>query len=146
MRYIVLVFNRVYWFLTKVRNQSPFLGAVILVTLLIGASFLNLLLAFYAFRPEPMIINNGAGFLILGILFILTYWFSTKKRDLIEAPRVESSKLQNWIVALLFISTAIAHSLLANINREKIFNHMDSSSFNKPQKESLEGKIRKWFK
>lgn len=143
---MVLILNRVYWFLTSVKNPSPFLGAVILVTLLIGVSLRNLLLTFYAFKPEPMITNNGRDFLILGIVFILMYWFSTKKRDQIEAARVEATKLQSWVVAVLFISTLVAFILLANVNREKIFNQVDSNSLNKPQKESLEGKIRKWFR
>ncbi|WP_209332999.1 hypothetical protein [Lunatimonas salinarum] len=146
MRYMVLILNMVYWFLTSVKNPSPFLGAVILVTLLIGVSLRNLLLTFYAFKPEPMITNNGRDFLILGVVFILMYWFSTKKRDQIEAARVEATKLQSWVIALLFISTLVAFILLANVNREKIFNQVDSNSLNKLQKESLEAKIRKWFK
>ncbi len=143
---MVLILNMVYWFLTSVKNPSPFLGAVILVTLLIGVSLRNLLLTFYAFKPEPMITNNGRDFLILGVVFILMYWFSTKKRDQIEAARVEATKLQSWVIALLFISTLVAFILLANVNREKIFNQVDSNSLNKLQKESLEAKIRKWFK
>jgi hypothetical protein len=146
MRYMVLILNRVYWLLTSVKNPSPFLGAVILVTLLVGVSLRNLILVFYAFKPEPMITNNGRDFLILGIVFILMYWFSTKKRDLIEAVRVESTKFQNWVIALLFFFTLVAFILLANVNREKILNQVDSNSLKKPQKESLEGKIRKWFK
>ena len=146
MQYILLILNRVYWFLTSVNNSSPFLGAVILVTLLIGIFIRNLLLFFYYFKPEPMITNKVIDFLILGVIFIFIYFFSKKNRDIIKTAQVNSLKLQNWIVAILFISTVSAFILLANVNREKIFNNKNLGVINKSQKESLENKIKNWFK
>jgi preprotein translocase subunit SecG len=63
--------------------------------------------------------------------------FSIKKRELIEAARVNSSKLQNWSVFLLFIFILVSFILLANLNRDKIFNKIDSSYSNNPNIESL---------
>lgn len=146
MRYIILILNRVYWFLTLVKNPSPFLGAVILVTLLIGVSIRNLLLVFYSFKSEPMITNIGIDFLILVVVFIFMYWFSMKNKELIKAARVNYSKFQNWFVCFLFLFTIVSFILLANLNRKKIFDQIDSSYSNDPQIESLEGEIRNWFR
>lgn len=145
MNYIILILNRVYWFLKLVKNPSPFLGAIILVTLLIGLSIRNLLLVFFFFKSEPMITNIGVDFLILVGVFILMYLFSMKKRELIEAARVNSSKLQNWFVCFLFLLTIVSFILLANLNRDKIFKESSGKISNKPQTESLEAEIRKMF-
>lgn len=145
MRYIILILNRVYWFLTLVKNPSPFLGAIILVTLLIGVSIRNLLLVFYFFESEPMITNIGIDFLILVVIFFFIYWFSIKNKEHIEADRVNYSKFQNWFVCFLFLFTLVSFVFLANLNREKIFRENSGKISKKPQKESLEVTIRKMF-
>lgn len=146
MKYIVIFLNGFYLFLLYFKNPRPFLGAVILVTLLIGISLRIIFLAIYVFETEPMIMNTSRDFILLCIAFVLLYWFSLKNRNIIESTQIDSSKLQMWVIGILSLFIVAIYIFLANVNRDKILNSSDSRFFEKSNKESLEGKIKKWFK
>ncbi|MFT4017882.1 MAG: hypothetical protein QM668_13035 [Agriterribacter sp.] len=146
MNFLIVILNRVYFFLTKVKNQSPLFGAVTLVTVLISFSILNIIGLYYAFKIKSVIIVNIPLFLVLNLLiFIPLYFYANKNKALITERTVPYFKTKNLIVVILFLFTVVSTIYLASINRDKISEQTKKEQYEKPRKESLEGKIRKLF-
>lgn len=145
MNILIVILNRVYLFLTKVKNQSPLFGAVTLVTILISFSLLNTIGFYYTSKIEPIIINIPA-FIGLSILIFIPLFFYSKRNEYLITERVVTShKTKNLLVIILYLFTFVSTIYLANINRTKIIEQTKQEQSIEPRKESLEGKIRKWF-
>lgn len=142
---LLIILNRMYKLLTKVKNQSPFLGALILVTLLFSFTSLNIIGFYFMFKHEFFIINIPFFILFNIFIFILLYFYSRRHIPFIKKGNVSSPSIKNLIVLFIYLFTLISFIFLANINREKILKenkHIPQTE----KRESLEGKIRKWFK
>lgn len=145
MHFLIVILNRVYLLLTKVKNQSPLFGAVTLVTILIDFSLLNIAGFYSVFRTEPIKVNIPA-FIGLSILTFVPLFFYSKRNEYLITERVITShKTKNLIVIILYLFTFVSTIYLASINRTKIIEQTKQEQSIKPKKESLEGKIRKWF-
>ncbi len=145
MNFLILILNRAYFFLLKVKNQSPLLGATILVTLLFSVSIHNLMLLIFAFSNEALKIDNRIEFAGMILIFFILFEYAKKRKSRIIQVNIKRRALKNTVVTLIFLCTTILFILLSNINREKIF--MDTKKENNPAKrESLEGRIRNWLK
>lgn len=145
MNFLIVILNRVYLFLTKVKNQSPFFGAVTLVTILIDFSLLNIVGFYFSFKSEPITVNIPV-FICLSIFtFVFLFLYSKRHESLITLRVIPSHKTKNLLVIILYLFTFVSTIYLANINRAKILKQTKKEQLVKPQKESLEGKIRKWF-
>ena len=145
MNILIVILNRVYLFLTKVKNQSPLFGACGILMLLIYATLNNLILFFYAFKSYPLKIKNYIDFIEMGLIFIAIYYYAYKNKQKVINHSLFSGVRNNLFVILLYIFTVVSFIFLANINRQKIFEQTKKEQSIKPRKESLEGKIRKWF-
>jgi hypothetical protein len=145
MNFLIVILNRVYLFLTIAKNQSPLFGASGILMLLIYATLNNLLLFFYAFKSYPLRIESYIDFIEMGLIFIGIYYYAYKNKQKVINHSLYSGLRNNLIVILLYIFTVMSFILLANINRQKISEQTKKEQSNKPRKESLEGKIRKWF-
>jgi hypothetical protein len=145
MNYIIIILNRVYFFLVKVKNQSPFLGAVILVSLIISVSLYNIQLLIYTFMIESIIIDNRIFFLGMLIIFFILYTYAKKKKTQIMEQNINYATVKNIVVASFFLFTIVSTIFLANINREKISKERQQMQSKQSHKESLESKVRKWF-
>lgn len=145
MNFLIIILNRIYFFLIKVKNQSPIFGAVTLVTVLISFSLLNIIGFYYAFKIEPFIINIPLFVLVSILIFIPLFFYTSKRKLMITEKSITFPNTKNIIVSMLFLFTLVSTIFLANINREKISQQSKKVKSIKPQKESLEGKIRKWF-
>jgi len=143
MNILIVVLNRVYLLLTKVKNQSPLFGAVTLVTILISFTTLNLI-GFYSIKIAPITINIPQFLCFNLLVFIPLFFYAKRNKGLITEGIVSSPKRTNLIVALVYLFTIVSTIYLANINRDKISKQTKQESV-EPHKESLEGKIRKWF-
>lgn len=145
MNFLIVILNRVYFYLTKVKNRSPLLGAVVLVTILISFSILNVIGFYHLFEFEPLLVNIPL-FLIANLLiFISLYFYAHKSKVLIAERVIPSFKTKNLLVAILFLLTLISTIYLASVNRDKISKQTKNDQSEKPRKQSLEGKIRNWF-
>ena len=145
MNILIVILNRVYLLLTKVKNQSPLLGASILVSLLVGTLISNIFLLIYAFKSSPLCNDNWIDYIVFALIFILVYYYAYKNRQKVINHSLFSGLRNNLFVILLYVFTLVSFIFLANINRAKIFSQVHNEQSNKPRKESLEGKIRKWF-
>ena len=145
MNFLIIILNRVYLLLTKVKNQSPLVGAALLVTLLVNLNLLNLLEFYFAFKPEPVIVNTYL-FLLLGLLiFIPLFHYAKKHETKITNNEIASAGVKNVIVIFIYLFTVVSTVNLADINRNKISIKNKKERIKAPRKESLEGEIRKWF-
>ena len=142
MNILTVILNRVYFFLVKVKNQSPFFGAIVLVSLLLNILLNNLITVIHLLNDKPNKIDGIVYCLIWGIITGLVYFYARKRKTQIE--EVKPSTRLNLLVVGVFLFTLISFIWCANINREKLSKENLKTSV-KPQKESLEGKIRKWF-
>lgn len=145
MNFLIIILNRVYVLLTKVKNQSPLFGAITLVTILIDFSLLNIVGFYSSFKIEPITVNIPV-FIALSILtFVPLFFYSKKNESLITEKIIPSHKTNNLLVIILYLFTFVSTIYLANINRTKILGQAKKEQSIKPRKESLEGKIKKWF-
>jgi hypothetical protein len=128
-----------------VKNQSPLFGAVTLVTLLIDFSLLNIIGLYFTFKIEPIFINMPV-FICLSIFtFIPIFFYSKKYKYMITETVIPSYRAKNLFVIFLYLFTFLSTIYLSNINRKKILEKTKEEDSIQPGKESLEGKIRKWF-
>lgn len=145
MNFLIILLNCIYLFLTKVKNQSPFFGSVIFVTILISFSFLNIIGLYYMFKIESFRINIPL-FLVLNIfIFIILYFYASKNKVLITERAISSVKI-NILVLIFILFTIMSTLYLANNNRSKMPSEKVKKISDKPHKQSLESKIKKWFK
>jgi hypothetical protein len=138
MNILTIILNRVYHFLIKTKNQSPFLGTIILVALLLNTLTYFLIMSIG-------IVNNKGGILyysIWGIITLLVYLYARKKKYQIKEVKLSTKK--SILVAGIFLFTLISFIWCASINRAKL-SKQNSNILEKIQKESLERKIRKLF-
>lgn len=142
MNILTIILNRVYCFLTKVKNQSPFFGTVGLVSLLLNSLVFNLVTFIYILNDKSLKINEIVYFFVWGVFSFIVYFYATKRKA--EIIEVKPSTKLNFLVGGIFLFTLISFIWCANINREQLSKEK-SDNFEKPKKESLEGKIRKLF-
>lgn len=141
MNYLTLIFNRVYFFLTKIGNQSPFIGTVILVSLLVIVFVNNIKLSFYALGKSYVLLDEKIEYFIMAVIFVLLYFYAKNRRQQI-INNIKTEKIKDVIIISLFIVSATIYIFLANINRQKIFKEREKiQSDNFPKKESIEGKV-----
>ncbi len=145
MNPLTIILNRVFWFLTKVKNQSPLLGASILVSILIGVFLRNVVLLIYVFKKHPLKTYNWLDYTIFLLIFLLTYFYARKKKGEIMNNALWSSKGNNLFVVFLYLFIVFSFIFLAKVNRDKIFTETKKEQSDLPRKESLENKIRKSF-
>ena len=142
MNILTIILNRVYYFLTKVKNQSPFLGTIILVALLLNALSYAITIFIDLMSDKSNKINELLYCFIWGTITVLVYLYARKRKAQIIELKLPT-KL-NFLVAGIFLITLISFIWCANINREKLSKE-NSNILEKPKKESVEGKIRKLF-
>lgn len=104
MNILTIILNRVYAFLTKVKNQSPFLGTVILVTILINTLLFDLVFFIYIVLDKANKINELVYFLILALIFIFVYLYAVKRRHQIVESNISPSLKINFLVIGVFCS------------------------------------------
>ena len=142
MNILNILLNRVYCFLTKVKNQSPFSGTLILVAIVLNTLLVNLLTGYYILIDEPHKLNGLVYISVFIFILILLYLYAIKiKAQIIE---VKYSTKFNFLVAGIFLFTLISFIWCANINREKLSKEKSEIKI-ESKKGSLEGKIKKLF-
>lgn len=144
MNYLILFLNRVYFFLTKFNNQSPLLGASILVTLLLFFNIGNVILLIYSTSKNYSTVNLQIGIPVLFLIFFLLYTLASKKKKQVRA-NVNNNNYRDSFVVLLFMATTVLFVYLTNINRVKINQRSEDYQLRELRKESFEEKINRWF-
>jgi len=144
MNILTIILNRVFYFLTKVKNQSPFFGAILLVSLLLNTLLISAISIIYLLNDKPSYYGGVIYFLIWGFMFIAVFLYAKKRKNRIVDNKITLSNRLNIVVAGIFLLTLILFIFCANINREKL-SKVKSEINVKPRKESLEGQIRKLF-
>jgi hypothetical protein len=145
MNILILILNRVYHFLTIVNNQSPLLGTVGIVMLLIYSTLNNILLLIYSFKPNPFVSENYIDFIEMVLIFILLFFYCKKNKEKIINHSKFSNLKNSLFVIILYLFTIVSFVFLAKINREKIFNVQEKKDIQGAKKKSLEGRVRQWF-
>jgi len=142
MNILTVILNRVYLLLVKVKNQSPFFGAIVLVGLLLNVIFDNLITITQLIGDKPNKTNGLLYYSTWIIITILVYLFARKRKT--QIVEVKLSTKFNFIVSGIFLLTLISVIWCGNLNREKLSKEQPEFGV-KPQKKSVEGRIRKWF-
>lgn len=92
----------------------------------------------------PTLENKYITILIMLIFGWINHYFFVRERKFLNYGFQKDIKGGFLIVAYLILSVFFAVTE-AQFNREKIFKENVGQIFNETRKESLEGKIRKWF-
>lgn len=144
MNYLIILLNRVHFFLTKVNNQSALLGASILVSLVLFFNVGNVILLIYSTSKNYSTISIKIGIPVLLFIFFLVYTLALKKKKQVTAIVTKNNFIDSFVV-VLFIATAVLFVYLANINRAKINQISADHQLKELRKQSLEEKVNRWF-
>ncbi|MFC0262376.1 hypothetical protein [Fontibacter flavus] len=96
------------------------------------------------FDLVPTLENKYITILIMLIFGWINHYFFVRERKFLNYGFQKDKKGGFLIVAYLILSVFFAVTE-AQFNRKKIFKENVGQISNEPRKESLEGKIRKWF-
>lgn len=88
--------------------------------------------------------NKYYTILIMLIIGCINHYFFVKEREFLNYS-FKKDKKGGFLIFAYFIFSALFAFTEAQFNRERIFNERPGEISNEPRKESLEGKIRKWF-
>lgn len=144
MNYLIILLNRVHFFLKKVNNQSALLGASILVSLVLFFNVGNVILLIYSTSKNYSTISIKIGIPVLLFIFFLVYTLAFKKKKQVTAIVTKNNFIDSFVV-VLFIATAVLFVYLANINRAKIKQISADNQLKELRKQSLEEKVNRWF-
>lgn len=137
--------NRMYYALKKVNNQSPFIGSIVILSLLISCNVLNILLVLQSNRESHIIIGKISSIFFIIVLYFIIYGTKIKSKAKIINMKFKDVKKINFFVFLSILITLIMFIKLSNVNRQKIFKGLNQENNTNPKSESLEGTERKWF-
>lgn len=138
-RLINIFINRIYHALVKVDNPSPFIGSVILLSIVIFLNLINIMLIIKSNGESYLIFSKFYSLIFLLILFVILYKLKMKSKEKIINLEFKNAKKINLGVSLIIIITLILFVHFSNINREKIFNKSNENN-SKHKNESLEGR------
>ena len=144
MNYLIILLNRVHFFLKKVNNQSALLGASILVSLVLFFNVGNVILLIYSTSKNYSTISIKIGIPVLLFIFFLVYTLAFKKKKQVTAIVTKNNFIDSFVV-VLFIATTVLFVYLANINRAKIKQISADNQLKELRKQSLEEKVNRWF-
>lgn len=144
MNYLIILLNRVHFFLKKVNNESALLGASILVSLVLFFNVGNVILLIYSTSKNYSTISIKIGIPVLLFIFFLVYTLAFKKKKQVTAIVTKNNFIDSFVV-VLFIATAVLFVYLANINRAKIKQISADNQLKELRKQSLEEKVNRWF-
>jgi hypothetical protein len=145
MNFLTLLINRIYYFLAnKTKNQSPFLGAVILVSVIGYFLFCSLVLLIYLFSEQFVRISHFVHLLIGLCFFVALNYYSRKMKSQIMYGEPKRLKRTNYLVVAFCLVVMFLFISLANVNRSKIFAQTKART-DEAKKDSLEERVRKLF-
>lgn len=142
MNIFTIILNRTYRFLTKVKNQSPFLGAIIIVGLLLN-TLVDILITLVYLLMSKSNNNEILYYFIWAVITFLVYLYARKRKT--QITEVNLSAKSNFLVAGVFLFALISVIWCGGINRERLSKEKTNTAITKPRKESLERKIRRLF-
>lgn len=123
-------------------NQA-FFSVIVVSSAIVCFHLIGVYLLLNYFGLIPIIMNRlYIAFLMLSVGFI-NYFFFIREKKFLKYGFEKDRKGGVLIVTYLLLLCVIC-IFIGNKNRERIFSKSGSFS-DKPKRESLEGKIRKWF-
>lgn len=93
---------------------------------------------------RPLFTEKSTTIVFAMIVGAINYFFIIRKKKFLKF-NFEKDVQGGFAIVLLLVLLAGLFIVIANFNRERIFRQGKDSKSNQPRKESLEGKIRKWF-
>ena len=138
---------RIYWMYKNKNKESDIqalYSATAVSTTIISINLVSLYGIADYFDVVAALENKYYVMFIMVIIGCINHYFFVREKKFLNCDFQKDKKGGVLIVAYLF-ALGILFTTLANINREKIFKERAGKILNAPRKESLEGKIRKWF-
>ncbi|MDR7131003.1 hypothetical protein J2X69_003362 [Algoriphagus sp. 4150] len=138
---------RIYWYYkdkVKENDATALFSVTAVSTTLISINLLFLYGVMDNFNFTPMLTNKYyTVFIMVSIGFVNHYLFVRNKKFLNYG--FEKDRKGGIYIVIYIILSFVFSFVEGKYNREKIFEGRADEISNEPQKESLEGKIRKWF-
>lgn len=93
---------------------------------------------------RPLFTEKSTTIVFVVVVGIINYFFIIRKKKFLNF-NFEKDARGGLLIVLILVLLAAFFIVISNFNRERIFRENKDSKSNQPRKESLEGKIRKWF-
>jgi hypothetical protein len=123
--------------------QALFSATAVSTTILCFNLIAIYLLANY-FGLIPIITNKLIMVLFMVTVGCINHYFFVRERKFLSYD-FQKDRKGGFLIVAYIIFTLMLVLIVGQYNREKIFKERSGEISNEPRKESLEGKIRKWF-
>lgn len=126
----------------KESDGQAFFSAIAVSTLMLIINLITIYVVVNYFGLMPIVTNIFHMILFMVTIGYINYYFFIRRRKFLKYGFQKDRKGGVLIVAYI-IFTFVFLFIVGQYNRERIFKQGVKST--EPRKESLEGKIRKWF-
>lgn len=138
---------RIYRYYKDKQGESDFqalFAATAVSTVVLSFHLIALYIVANYFGLLPIVTNKLIMVLFMVTIGCINHYCFVRERNFLNYDFQKDIKGGFLIVAYIILSLILV-LILAQFNREKIFKEEAGKISNEPRKESLEGKIRKWF-
>ena len=142
--YLLFRIYRLYKDKNKESDAQALFSATAVSTVIVSFIFLFLYGVANYFGFIPIVTNKLTLVFFTIAVGCINYYLFVRGRKFMDFC-FQKDKRGGFLIVSFIIILSILFITLANINRDRIFNERAGEISNKPRKESLEGKIRKWF-
>jgi len=128
----------------KESNNLALFSTTAVSTLILSLNLITLYFVANYFGLMPIVTNKLYMVLFMFTVGCINHYFFVRERKFLNCDFHKDRKGGFLVVAYITFAFALV-IIIGQYNREKIFNEHKGEISNEPRKESLEGKIRKWF-
>lgn len=142
--YFLFRIYRLYKDKNKESDAQALFSATAVSTVIV--SFILLFLHGIAnyFDLLPMFTNKYSAAFFMIVIGLINHYLFVRGKKFLNCG-FQKDKKGGFLIVILILALGILFIVFANINRERIFKERADKVSNESRKESLEGKIRKWF-
>lgn len=142
--YFLFRIYRLYKDKNRESDTQAIFSVTALSTVLLSFIFLFLYGVTSYFGLIPIVTNKSIIILFTVIVGCINYYLFVRGKKFMYFG-FEKDKRGGFLIISFITMLAVLFITFANFNRDRVFRENAGKISNEPRKESLEGKIRKWF-
>ena len=128
----------------KESDRMALSSTIAVSTTIISVNLITVYIAANYFGLISIVTNKSLIIIFMVIIGFINFYFFIRRREYLNFNFKKDRKGGILIVAFIILTFALTFSVV-QINRTRIFKERKDDVFKASRKESLEGKIRKWF-
>ncbi len=142
--YLLFRIYRLYKDKNKESDNQALYSSTAVSTTILCFNLITIYLLVNYFGLIPIVTNKLIMVLFMVTVGCINHYFFVRERKFLNCD-FQKDRKGGFLIVAYIIFTLILVLIVGQYNREKIFQERAGKISTEPRKESLEGKIRKWF-